>query len=64
MNKGKKGKIAFSLMIYMQTVEASSSTIYQATYDMMWENQAVQFWQTVGGGSSSEEEAAQGITTL
>ncbi len=55
--KGKKGKITWAMVTYMQTAEASTSVAFAGTAKMMWEREAIEYWQSVPGGASTEEEA-------
>ena len=53
----KVGKVKWSFTQYKESIEASSGVRLSENQQMMWERQAVLFWQSVDGGASTEEEA-------
>ena len=56
-NGQKAGKIKWSMMEYKESVEAESGVRLSENQQMMWERQALVFWQSVDGGAHTEEEA-------
>ena len=55
----KKSGVQFNLVTYVEEYEASTRTDYEGEREMMWEKQALEFWQTIKGGQYTEEEAQE-----
>ena len=55
-SKPKSG-VAFSVVTFMEETEASTAIEYVGEKQLMWEKQALTFWQSVDGGCLTEEEA-------
>ena len=56
---GKVGKVKWSIIQCKESVEATSGTRLAENQQLMWERQALLFWQSVDGGANSEEESQQ-----
>ena len=56
-NKAGNKKAAWSVVNYMEEVKASSKVRNVDKGKMMWEDQAIEFWQTAAGGSYSKMAA-------
>ncbi|MCP4243678.1 MAG: hypothetical protein GY772_24250 [bacterium] len=55
---GKAGKgEGWNLMQYIEALAVQSGTQHLAQGKMMWEREAIEFWQTTPGGRTSEEDA-------
>ncbi len=65
VEKGKPGKgNGFCLVTYIEEAEATTGVEYVGEKVMMWERQAIMFWQSVDGGAISEEDAANRWQTM
>ncbi|CAE7445809.1 CCB1, partial [Symbiodinium necroappetens] len=56
-SSGKAGKVKWSFVQYKETVEAESGVRLSENQQLMWERQAVLFFQSIDGGAFTEEEA-------
>ena len=61
---GKQGKLKWSVVQYRESLSAESGTRTSENQQMMWEKQAIKFWQSVDGGCYTEEEAEQKWKTM
>ena len=50
-------EIQWNIVTYMEAVLAETGLTYSGNSRMMWEKQALSFWQSVDGGCMSEEDA-------
>ena len=57
VTNSKQGKVKWCMIQYKESVEAQTGVRLSENQQMMWERQAVLFWQSVDGGCLTEEEA-------